>query len=53
MLARLARCIRSSLLCGEWSAFTRPAKPSDPELFQEIVLPWPSVMVTIVLLNEA
>src|ERR1035437_2662503 len=30
-----------------------PRKPSDPELFQEIVLPWPSVIVTMVLLNEA
>ena len=30
-----------------------PRKPSEPELFQESVLPWPSVMVTMVLLNEA
>src|SRR6185437_8747823 len=30
-----------------------PRKPSDPELFQEIVLPCASVMVTMVLLNEA
>jgi len=30
-----------------------PRKPSDPELFQLKVLPTWSVMVTMVLLNEA
>src|SRR5690242_21390119 len=30
-----------------------PRKPSEPELFQESTFPFGSVMVTIVLLNEA
>src|SRR6266478_1329531 len=30
-----------------------PRKPSEPELFQEITLPAMSVIVTIVLLNDA
>ncbi len=43
----------SSLLRGERGSLREPRKPSEPELFQLSVLPVWSVMVTMVLLNEA
>ena len=53
MVARLIGGVDGRLLRGKRGALTRPAKAERPELFQEIVSPLPSVMVTMVLLNDA
>src|SRR5205085_10693673 len=49
-----ARPARSAATCAENGVDLRePMKPALPEVAQESVLPWRSVMVMMVLLNEA
>src|SRR5207344_2660831 len=48
---------RPAFSAATWAAngvdFREPLKPAQPELAQESTLPWRSVIVTIVLLNDA
>src|SRR5258705_1281442 len=49
-----ARPARSAAICAANGVDLRePLKPALPEVAQDSVLPWRSVMVTMVLLNEA